>query len=389
MNHAAELRRAFQARWATTPRIFRAPGRVNLIGEHTDYNDGFVMPAAIEFSTWVAGAGRPDRVLGIYSENFGDFREFPLDDTAPQRLNHWTDYVRGVAITLERAGYRLRGTNLLIRGAVPIGGGLSSSAAVEVASAFALLGVAGRTLDRAQIAKLAQRAENEFVGMWCGIMDQFICCHAMAGHALMLDCRSLEFQMAPLPAGVRMVVGNTMVRHELAGGEYNRRRADCQEGVRHMTRILPQIHALRDVTLAELEHYGRDLPDSIFRRCRHVITENTRVEQAANSLKHGNLAAFGRLMAESHASLRDDYEVSCKELDTMVEIAVRQPGVIGSRMTGGGFGGCTINLVREDHVAGFCETVSRDHQEETGKQPLMYVTNAAGGAGEVTPSYRR
>jgi galactokinase len=389
MNHAAELRRAFQARWATTPRIFRAPGRVNLIGEHTDYNDGFVMPAAIEFSTWVAGAGRPDRVLGIYSENFGDLREFPLDDTAPQRLNHWTDYVRGVAITLERAGYRLRGTNLLIRGAVPIGGGLSSSAAVEVASAFALLGVAGRTLDRAQIAKLAQRAENEFVGMWCGIMDQFICCHAMAGHALMLDCRSLEFQMAPLPAGVRMVVGNTMVRHELAGGEYNRRRADCQEGVRHMTRILPQIHALRDVTLAELEHYGRDLPDAVFRRCRHVITENTRVEQAANALKQGNLAAFGRLMAESHASLRDDYEVSCKELDTMVDIAVRQPGVIGSRMTGGGFGGCTINLVREDHVAGFCETVSRAYKEETGKQPVMYVTNAAGGAGEVTPSYRR
>ena len=389
MNHAAELRRAFQARWATTPRIFRAPGRVNLIGEHTDYNDGFVMPVAIEFSTWVAAAGRPDRVLGVYSENFGELREFPLDDSAPQRQNHWTDYVRGVAIALERAGYRLRGTNLLIRGAVPIGGGLSSSAAVEVASAFALLGVAGRTVDRTEIAKLAQRAENEFVGMWCGIMDQFISCHAMAGHALMLDCRSLEFRMAPLPAGVRMVVGNTMIRHELAGGEYNRRRADCQEGVRHMTRILPQIHALRDVTIAELEHYGRSLPDTIFRRCRHVITENIRVEQAAVALKQADLATFGRLMAESHASLRDDYEVSCKELDTMVDIAARQPGVIGSRMTGGGFGGCTINLVREDRVTEFCEKVSRAYNEATGKEPVIYVTNAASGAGEVTPSFRR
>ena len=389
MNHAAELRRAFQARWATTPRIFRAPGRVNLIGEHTDYNDGFVMPVAIEFSTWVAAAGRPDRVLGVYSENFDELREFPLDDSAPQRLNHWTDYVRGVAIALERAGYRLRGTNLLIRGAVPIGGGLSSSAAVEVASAFALLGVAGRTVDRTEIAKLAQRAENEFVGMWCGIMDQFISCHAMAGHALMLDCRSLEFRMAPLPAGVRMVVGNTMIRHELAGGEYNRRRADCQEGVRHMTRILPQIHALRDVTIAELEHYGRGLPDTIFRRCRHVITENIRVEQAAVALKQADLATFGRLMAESHASLRDDYEVSCKELDTMVDIAARQPGVIGSRMTGGGFGGCTINLVREDRVTEFCEKVSRAYKEATGKEPVIYVTNAASGAGEVTPSFRR
>src|SRR5690348_2376316 len=314
MNHAAELRRAFQTRWGATPRIFRAPGRVNLIGEHTDYNEGFVMPVAIEFSTWVAAAGRPDRVLGIYSENFSQAREFPLDDSAPQRQDDWSDYVRGVAITLERAGYRLRGTNLLIRGQVPIGGGLSSSAAIEIATAFALLGIAGRTLDRTEIAKVGQRAENEFVGMWCGIMDQFIACHAMAGHALMLDCRSLEFRLAPLPAGVRMVVGNTMVRHELAGGEYNRRRADCQEGVRHVTRILPQIHALRDVTPVELEHYGRDLPETVFRRCRHVISENIRVEQAAAALKLGDLERFGRLMAESHASLRDDYQVSCAEL---------------------------------------------------------------------------
>lgn len=366
--------------------MFRAPGRVNLIGEHTDYNDGFVMPVAIDFSTWVAAAARPDRVLAVHSENFSETREFPLDDSGPQRQNDWSDYVRGVAIILERAGHRLRGANLLIRGAVPIGAGLSSSAAIEIATAFALLGLSRVTLDRTEIARLGQRAENEFVGMWCGIMDQFIACNAMAGHALMLDCRSLEYCLSPVPAGVRMVVGNTMVKHQLAGGEYNRRRADCYEGVRHLTRALPHIQALRDVTLAELEQYGRDLPPVVFRRCRHVITENTRVAQAAQALKQDDLEQFGRLMGESHASLRDDYEVSCPELDTMVQIAGQQPGVYGSRMTGGGFGGCTISLVRDSHVEEFCATVARRYQEATGREPQMYATHAAGGAGEVTPS---
>ena len=387
MNHAAELRRAFQARWATTPRIFRAPGRVNLIGEHTDYNDGFVMPAAVDFSTWVAAAARPDRVLSIYSENFSESREFPLDDSGPQRRDDWSDYVRGVAIVLQRAGHRLRGTNLLIKGLVPIGSGLSSSAALEIATAFALLGVARITLDRTEIATLGQRAENDFVGMMCGIMDQFIACHAQAGHALMLDCRSLEYRRVPLPPGVRLVIGNTMVRHELAGGEYNRRRADCREGVRILTRALPHIRALRDVTVAELDKFGQDLPATVFRRCRHVITENARVEKAAAALEEKDLDRVGRLMAESHASLRDDYEVSCPELDRMVEIAAAQPGVYGARMTGGGFGGCTVNLVRGERVDEFRAAVSRLFREATGIEPVLYVTNAAGGAGEVTPSF--
>lgn len=386
MNRAAELRRAFQARWGTTPRVFRAPGRVNLIGEHTDYNDGFVMPVGIEFSTWVAAASRPDRVLSVYSENFSESREFRLDDSGPQRLDDWSDYVRGVAIVLERGGHRLRGANLLIKGAVPIGAGLSSSAAIEIATAFALLGISGITLDRAEIARFGQRAENEFVGTWCGIMDQFIACHAMAGHALVLDCRSLDYQMASLPAGVRIVAANTMVRHRLAGGEYNRRRADCQEAVRHLTRALPGIRALRDVSLAELERYGRDLPERIFQRCRHVITENARVEQAAAALRRNDVERFGKLMAESHASLRDDYQVSCAELDTMVAIAAALPGVYGSRMTGGGFGGCTVNLVGEQQVEEFCSVIARRYQEATGTDPALYVSHAASGAGEVTPS---
>jgi galactokinase len=385
MNHAAELRRAFQSRWAITPRIFRAPGRVNLIGEHTDYNDGLVMPAAIEFSTWVAAGPRTDRVLSVYSENFSEGREFPLDDSGPQRQDHWSDYVRGVAIVLERSGHRLRGTNLLIRGVVPIGAGLSSSAAVEIATALALVAVSRINMDRTEIARIGQRAENEFVGAMCGIMDQFIACYGMAGHAVLVDCRSLEYRMAPLPPGVRLVVANTMVRHSIAGGEYNRRRAECQEAVRHLTRALPGIHALRDVTLEDLERYGKDLSETIFRRSRHVITENARVEQAAAALKQGNLEQFGRLMAESHASLKNDYEVSCPELDTMVALAAEQPGVYGARMTGGGFGGCTINLVREENVAEFCATVSRRYREATGRDTVIHVTNAAGGAGEVTP----
>ena len=385
MNHAAELRRAFQSRWAITPRIFRAPGRVNLIGEHTDYNEGFVMPVAIDYSTWVAAGPRMDRVLSVYSENFSEGREFPLDDGGPQRRNDWSDYVRGVAITLERAGHRLRGTNLLIRGVVPIGAGLSSSAALEIATTLALLGVSRINLDRTEIARLGQRSENEFVGALCGIMDQFIACFGMAGHAVVLDCRSLEYRLAPLPPGVRLVVGNTMVHHAIAGGEYNRRRAECQDGVRHLTRALPHIQSLRDVTLDELNRHGSDLPDAIFRRCRHVITENARVQQAAAALSDGDLGRFGRLMGESHASLRDDYQVSCVELDTMVAIAQEQPGVYGSRMTGGGFGGCTIHLVREDNVEGFCATVSRRYHEATGREPVIHVTNAAGGAGEVTP----
>lgn len=385
MNHAAELRRAFQSRWAITPRIFRAPGRVNLIGEHTDYNDGFVMPVAIEYSTWVAAGPRTDRMLSMYSENFSEGREFPLDDSGPQRLNHWSDYVRGVAIALERSGHRLRGTNLLIRGVVPIGAGLSSSAAVEIATALALVGVSRINMDRTEIARIGQRAENDFVGAMCGIMDQFIACYGMAGHAVVVDCRSLEYRLAPLPPGVRLVVANTMVRHAIAGGEYNRRRAECQDAVRHLTRALPGIQALRDVTLDDLERYGKALPETTFRRCRHVITENARVEQAAAALKQGDLARFGRLMAESHASLRDDYEVSCAELDTMVAIAAEQPGVYGARMTGGGFGGCTVNLVREENAEAFCAIVAQRYREATGRDPVIHVTNAAGGAGEVTP----
>ena len=387
MNQTTGLKEKFEALYGTTPRIFRAPGRVNLIGEHTDYNDGFVMPAAIGFSTFVAIAPRTDRRLVISSEGFADQADFDLSElrarrSRPPGQEHWSDYVCGVAATLEQAGFRLPGANLLVRGEVPIGAGLSSSAAIEVATGFALLTVAGFSVDCVELAKLCQRAENEFVGMRCGIMDQFISCNGQAGHALLLDCRSLDYRLLPLADEVRLVICNTMVKHELASGEYNRRREQCEAGVHHLAQHLPGIRALRDVTLQELETYGRDLPEVVYRRCRHVISENARVLLAAEALERADLAAFGQLMNESHRSLRDDYEVSCDELDLMVNLAGQPAGVYGARMTGGGFGGCTINLVSAENVDDFRQAVTSGYQQATGYTPEIYICSASAGADE-------
>ncbi|MFN2533477.1 MAG: galactokinase [Pyrinomonadaceae bacterium] len=364
-------------------RVFRAPGRVNLIGEHTDYNDGFVMPAAIDFSTWVEVRPLAERRLSIYSENFDERVEFDLDSTDPVAKRHWSDYVVGVAVILERTGYRLRGANLRIRGEVPIGSGLSSSAAIEVSTALALLANASLEIDRMELVKLCRRAENEFVGAHVGIMDQFISCFGEAKKALLLDCRSLEYKLFPMSEAARLVVCNTMVKHALAGGEYNQRRAECELGVKHFAKLLPNIRALRDVNPEQLNKYGQDLSDVVFRRCRHVITENERVLKAGEALEHDNLNEFGYLMDESHRSLRDDYEVSCKELDLMVELARKVPGVFGARMTGGGFGGCTVNLVSVDHVEEVKKTVAEGYEKATNLVPEIYVCELANGAAEV------
>jgi galactokinase len=359
---------------------------VNLIGEFTDYNDGFVMPAAVEFSTTVAVTKRSDRMLGMHSENLGKRREFALDDPAAHPAKDWTDYVRGVAVTLERLGHRLQGADLEIHGDVPMGAGLSSSASIEVATALALIGVSGLSVSLKEIAELCQRAENEFAGSRCGIMDQFISCFGKAGHALLLDCRSLDYRLIPIPPGVRLVICNTMVRHQHSSGEYNSRRADCEAGVRHFAALLPHVRALRDVTLADLTRYGDGLGDPVYRRCRHVIGENARVERAAQALEQCDLDTLGTLMAESHRSLRDDFEVSCPELDLMVDLALASPGIRGARMTGGGFGGCAICLVEQDRVDDFVKNVAEGYRKATGATPELYVTSAADGARELSPA---
>ena len=381
----AHPEKLFEQIFGGPSRLYRAPGRVNLIGEHTDYNQGFVMPAAIGLYCWAAIAARADRKLQVYSSEFEDTVSVELDDTTLSRRGDWSDYVVGTALALERRGYKLSGANIVVRGQVPIGSGLSSSAAIEVATGYALLDVSGAKIDLAQLALCCRQAENEFVGARVGIMDQFISTHGRAGHALMLDCRSLKSKALPIPPEVLLAVCNTGVKHQLAGGEYNVRRAQCEEGVRKLSSVLPAVQALRDITLSQLEQNKGLLPEVIYRRCRHVVTENDRVSQAAEALLHTNLAALGTLMAESHRSMRDDYEVSCAELDSMVEIACDQQGVIGARMTGGGFGGCTINLVHGDAVEAFKLSVAAEYEERTHIRPEIYIVRPTDGVHAVAP----
>jgi galactokinase len=371
----------FARRFGGRPTIYQAPGRVNLIGEHTDYNDGFVMPAAIAMYTRVAMAPRGDGKLVVRSESFSEEVEFWLDQLPARGSGHWSDYVIGVAKVLAESGIRWTGANLLICGDVPLGAGLSSSASVEVAVGCALMDLAGQQSNRTKLARLCQQAENEFVGARCGIMDQFVVSHGKRDHALLLDCRSLEYRLLPLRQDVRLVICNTMVRHAIAGGEYNQRRAECEAGVEFLSKRFQGVRALRDATLEELAALNGELPDKILRRCRHVISENARVVEAAAALTRNDLGTFGGLMQKSHRSLRDDYEVSCPELDLMVQLAEQVQGVYGARMTGGGFGGCTINLVDAECVDAFRESVSEGYERATRCKPEIYVCSAADGVG--------
>lgn len=365
--------------------VFRAPGRVNLIGEHTDYNDGFVMPAALEFSTYVAVGPRNDRNLEVHSTNFGETVLLPLDELCPATRAHWTNYIVGVAAILERRVGALRGANVVIHGEVPIGAGLSSSAAIEVATAKALLANSRIEMDFLDIAKSCQQAEHEYTGTQCGIMDQFVSCFGRAAHALMLDCRTLDYQLLPLKPGISIVICNSKVRHELASGEYNLRRRDCEESVQKLRHFKPMMKALRDVNEDELEAHGDVLSETAFRRCRHVVGENARVLRAAQMLRSGDLRGFGDLMYQSHASLRDLYEVSCRELDVLVELAAKLEGVYGARMTGGGFGGCTVNLVDENAVSQCRSLIAEGYTRRIGITPDIFVCRAADGAAVNQP----
>jgi galactokinase len=374
------LARQFFERFGAQPTIFSAPGRVNLIGEHTDYNDGFVMPSAIGLCTRVAISERQDRQLLITSEQFpGDFK-FDLDDLPGHRTGSWSDYVVGVARLLRQRELPLRGANLLVSGEIPIGAGLSSSAAIEVAASFALLYLSDSALPKPEIAKLCQLCENTFIGARVGIMDQFVSCLGKANHALLLDCRSLAYEFIPIPNRVRIVICDTMVKHEHASGEYNRRREECEEGVKILAKRYPEIRALRDLSRDQLMQHSQDLPETIYNRCRHVVEENDRVLVGAGHLRAGDLKGFGELMRASHRSLRDLYGVSCRELDVMVEFAEGLPGYYGGRMTGGGFGGSTINLVESPNAEAFAHQISDRYQQATGIDPRVYICVAASGA---------
>lgn len=379
MKTADELKSRFREVYGQEGTVYRAPGRVNLIGEHTDYNGGFVFPAAIDLFTWVAIAPRNDRRVRLLSENFEEGVEFALDAGPQEAQAGWSRYVFGIALMLQREGHRLNGANLLIRGEVPMGAGVSSSAALLVAAGFALLANSGTGMEGRRLALLCQRAENEIVGAHVGIMDQLASACCVADHALLLDCRSLEFRMLPLPPELRLVICNSMVKRELAGSAYNTRREECEEGVRALARKFPQVRALRDATMEQLEGCRAALPENVFRRCRHVITEDERVMRAANALENHQLRELRRAMAESHRSLRQDFEVSSAELDLLVELANREKHVHGARMTGAGFGGCTINLVGADALDEFRAHVSAGYERSTGIRPDIFICHAGDG----------
>lgn len=369
----------FKAKFNERPALFLSPGRVNLIGEHTDYNEGFVLPGATDKAIAFAAAPRPDDVCHFVSHDFGqEIRcELPSLHRSPLR---WPDYLQGVLEQFLKAGHPIRGLNVVFGGDIPVGAGMSSSAAVEAGLAFILNHVFRLGLDSLTLVKLAQKAENEFVGVRCGIMDQFINIHGRAGTVLKLDCRSLDYEYVPFEfETLRIVVCDTLVRHELASSEYNARRAQCEEGVRVLQTFDPSVRNLRDATLEMLASRRRAFDPVVFRRCAYVLQENGRVGEAGRALSSGDIAAVGRLMSASHAGLRDDYEVSCPELDALVESAARVPGVHGARMMGGGFGGCTINLVDEAAIPEFRNTVERDYEAAFGKRPPVHVIRVEGG----------
>jgi galactokinase len=383
MHDPAILRSAHVARFEAEPAIFAAPGRVNLIGEHTDYAEGFVMPVAIEFATLAAISPRTDGKIVLYSENYNQERTFDAKAMTSAASQHWTDYPLGVISILAGAGYATPGFSLSLWGDVPLGSGLSSSAALEVATALAVLSLIGVSLPGPALARLCQRSENEFVGANCGIMDMFISANGVKNHALLLDCRDLSYKLAPIPGHVALVIANTMVKHSVAGGDYATCRAQVEEACAIIASHRPGVPFLRDATVEDLERWGHEMSPIVFKRARHVITENLRTMAAADALLKGNLTELGRLMAEAHASYSQDFGASCVEADAMVALAQDLPGLIGARLTGGGFGGCTINLVEQGEATGFAETLAERYAGQIGIAPQIHICHASGGAHRI------
>jgi galactokinase len=361
-------------------RVFRAPGRVNLIGEHTDYNLGFVLPVALQLATDIAVAPALDGKLRIYSEHRREMREWNAQEIAGigQRAGNWTDYPIGVAQQLTQAGYAIAPANLLIRSSVPEGSGLSSSAALEVSSALAFL--FGRSMKSLDLARLCQRAEVTFAGMPCGIMDQYVSVLGRPNSAVAIDCRSLKHRYVDLPPGIAFVAVNSMVKHALASSAYSQRVEECAAAVESLRKRFDGVESLRDVTLQQLN--AAELPGVIGRRARHVVTENERVQRFTEASASGDLTAMGRLLVESHRSLQIDYEVSCAELDFLVDTALSVEGVYGSRMTGGGFGGCTVTMLSASAIPQFQEAIGAAYERKYHVAPVYYECRPSAGAGE-------
>ncbi|MGE5647764.1 MAG: galactokinase [Acidobacteriota bacterium] len=364
-------------------RVFRGPGRVNLIGEHTDYNLGFVLPMALDMASFIGAAPNQAGKLRVISDALCETIEHPVGAIADLKpAKHWSDYVFGVAQQLVRAGFEIAPKNLLIHSTVPVGSGLSSSAALETSTALALLD--GRAMDPMELVKLCRRAENEFVGMPCGIMDQYISVFGREGSAVRIDCRSLANDPVELPANVAIFAVNTMVKHELGASAYRERVRECGEAVKAIKTVKPDVESLRDVDMALFERAADRIPEAPRKRARHVVTEDARVEQFMNASRQGDLKRMGELFVASHRSLQHDYEVSCEELDFLVETAIAVPGVYGSRMTGGGFGGCTVSLVAPESVETFQRQIAQAYQKKFQILPQIYACKPSAGAGEVS-----
>ena len=379
------IRDAFTERFGVRPRmIVRAPGRVNLIGEHTDYNEGFVFPIAIDRETFVAARSRPDTIVRTYTSQFGQEDSFDIGQIERSPDHLWANYVRGVVKGIRARDLPITGADLLISSDVPIGSGLSSSASLEVAVGYAMQMLNNINLLGEELALIAQGAENSFVGVQCGIMDQFISALGQENHALLIDCRDLSYRSLPIPPDVRVVVCTSGVHHNLEKSEYNERRAACHEAVRLLKARMPKVSALRDVSPRDLEANADLLPPTILKRARHVVTENERTLNAAAALERADLVSFGRLMNESHVSMRDDYQISVPEIDLLTELACAVPGCYGSRLTGGGFGGSTVSLVTISAVDRFVTEVGTRYKAETGRDADLLVCRPSEGVSRTT-----
>ena len=379
-----QFSRAFQDRYDGEPRVFSAPGRVNLIGEHTDYNDGFVMPFAIDRHTLVGLARRPDDLLNVYTLTLDKSAQIrPGKENLPTKSD-WTTYIAGMAEVLRERGLQIGGADILIDSDIPFGAGLSSSAALETAVGKALSDMAGKTLEPRQLAFAGQTVEHKFVGLRSGIMDQFASGLSREGNAMLLDCRRLDVEYVPLGMGTAVLaVCDTRVKHDLATTAYNERREECEQAVKILSAKIPAATALRDVTPSAFQKLKALLPDRLRRRCRHVITENARTLAAAEALRSRDLNEVGRLMNLSHESLRDDYEVSCAELNLLADTAREIPNVYGARMTGGGFGGCTINLLEKSAFDGFESRIKIKYVAAFGREPTVFRVKASSGASQI------